>query len=174
MASTAVRTWGTAVIRMTAMDSESPRIRGSTTGPDSPGMRTSSNATSTRRDRMMSSPAAPSAASMTAKSSVRMKRSESRTPGASSMTRTTGRSGYVTTGGGALASAGSALSLEVGYRENDIFVAPSAALDIDGNDLGLTVEPLTPDATSVTTTPALAVSLNRWLASGVRGSTVSP
>src|SRR5438093_4987173 len=134
MASTAVRTWGTAVIRMTAMDSESPRIRGSTAGPDSPGMRTSSNATSTRRDRMMSSPAAPSAASRTSKSSLRMKRSESRTPGSSSMTRTTGRSGYVT-GGGALASAGPALSLEVGYRENDIFVAPSAALDIDGNDL---------------------------------------
>ena len=61
MASTAVRTWGTAVIRMTAMDSESARIRGRTTGPGSPGMRTSSSATSTRRERMISSPLAPSA-----------------------------------------------------------------------------------------------------------------
>src|SRR5712692_8716082 len=134
MASTAVRTWGTAVIRMTAMDSESARIRGSTTGPGSPRMRTSSSATSTRRDRMISSPAAPSAASRTSKSSLRMKRSDSRTPGSSSMTRTTGRDGYATVGG-APASAGPALSLEVGYREDDIFVAPSAALDIDGNDL---------------------------------------
>src|SRR5215468_7617942 len=134
MASTAVRTWGTAVIRMTAMDSASARIRGSTAGPGSPGMRTSSNATSTRRLRMMSRPLAPSAASRTSKSSLRMKRKESRTPGSSSMTSTTGRGGYVR-GGGVPADPASSLSLGFGYREDDIFVSASAALDVDGNDL---------------------------------------
>src|SRR5215831_5184622 len=134
MASTAVRTWGTAVIRMTAMDSESARIRGRTAGPGSPGMRTSSSATSTRRVRMMSRALAPSAASRTSKSSLRMKRKESRTPGSSSMTSTTGRGGYVR-GRGVLADPASSLSLGFGYREDDILVSASAALDVDGNDL---------------------------------------
>src|SRR5262245_23661379 len=134
MASTAVRTWGTAVIRMTAMDSESARIRGRTAGPGSPGIRTSSSATSTRRVRMMSRPLAPSAASRTSNSSLRMKRKESRTPGSSSMTSTTGRGGYVS-GGGVLADPASSLSLGFGYREDDILVSASAALDVDGNDL---------------------------------------
>src|SRR6266545_1952419 len=133
MASTAVRTWGTAVIRMTAMDSLSARILGSTAGPGSPGMRTSSSATSTRRERMMSSPAAPSAASRTSKSSLRMTRSDSRTPNSSSMTRTTGRGGYET-GGVPASSKGPALALDVGNREDDIFVAASTALEVDGND----------------------------------------
>src|SRR5262245_12488369 len=134
MASTAVRTWGTAVIRMTAMDSESARIRGRTAGPGSPGMRTSSSATSTRRVRMMSRPLAPSAASKTSKSSLRMKRKESRTPGSSSMTSTTGRGGYVS-GEAVLPDSASSLSLGFGYREDDILVSASAALDVDGNDL---------------------------------------
>src|SRR5262245_4986028 len=134
MASTAVRTWGTAVIRMTAMDSESARIRGSTAGPGSPGMRTSSNATSTRRLRMMSRPLAPSAASRTSKSSLRMKRSESRTPGSSSMTRTTGRGGY-TRGGSVPAAASSLLSLGLGDTKDDILVPASATCEIDGAGL---------------------------------------
>src|SRR5262245_6966373 len=134
MASTAVRTWGTAVIRMTAIDSESARMRGNTTGPGSPGMRTSSSATSTRRDRMISRPLAPSAASRTSKSSLRMKRSESRTPGSSSITRTTGRGGY-TRGGSVPAAASSPLSLWLGDTKDDILVAASATLEIDGDGL---------------------------------------
>src|SRR5262249_47982811 len=99
----------------------------------SPGMRTSRSATSTRRERMISRPLAPSAASRTSKSSFKMKRSESRTPGSSSMTRTTGRGGYVT--GGNETAAVAALSFGFGNGEDDIFVAASATLEIDGNDL---------------------------------------
>src|SRR5262249_39755733 len=132
--STAVRTWGTAVIRMTAIDSESARMRGSTTGPGSPGMRTSRSATSTRRFRMISRPLAPSGASRTSKSSLRMKRKESRTPGSSSITKTTGRGGY-TTGGSASAEAATSLSLGLGYGEHDVLVAASTTLQVDRHGL---------------------------------------
>src|SRR5262249_4536714 len=51
-----------------------------------------------------------------------------------SMTSTTGRGGYVR-GGGVPAAPASSLSLGFGYREDDILVSASAALDVDGNDL---------------------------------------
>src|SRR6187397_1258425 len=124
MASTAVRTCGTAVIRMTAMVSLRARMRGNTAGPDSPGIRTSSSATSIRRDRAISS---------TSKSSWRMMRRDSRTPASSSMTRTTGRDGYVN---GAPGSPGAPPSgPRLGYGEDDIFVPASAALQIHGNGI---------------------------------------
>src|SRR5687768_5053731 len=131
MASTAVRTWGTAVIRMTAMDSLSARMRGSTAVPGSPGIRTSSSATSIRRDRTISRAAAPSAASSTSKSSWRMMRRDSRTPASSSMTRTTGRVRYVSDGApGAPPSA-----LRFGNGEDDILVPASAPLQIHGDGI---------------------------------------
>src|SRR5580765_1223250 len=133
MASTAVRTCGTAVMRMTAMVSLRARMRGSTAGPDSPGIRTSSSATSIRRDRTISRAAAPSAASSTTKSSWRMTRRDSRTPASSSMTRTTGRDGYVNGAPGSPGAPPSALRL--GYGEDDILVPASAALQIHGNGI---------------------------------------
>src|SRR6185369_6781230 len=132
MASTAVRTCGNAVIRMTAMVSLRARMRGNTAGPDSPGIRTSSSATSIRRDRTISRAAAPSAASSTSKSSWRMMRKDSRTPASSSMIRTTGRDGYVN--GGAPGSPGAPPSaLRLGYGEDDILVPAAAPLQIHGN-----------------------------------------
>src|SRR6185295_19127608 len=135
MASTAVRTCGTAVIRMTAMVSLRARMRGSTAGPCSPGMRTSSSATSIRRDRTISRAAAPSAASSTSKSSWRMMRRDSRTPASSSMTRTTGRDGYVNGGGAPGSPGGPPSALRLGYGEDDILVPASAALQIHGNGI---------------------------------------
>src|SRR5580765_1336752 len=134
MASTAVRTCGTAVMRMTAMVSLRARMRGSTAGPCSPGIRTSSSATSIRRDRTISRAAAPSAASSTSKSSWRMMRRDSRTPVSSSITRTTGRDGYVNDG--APGSSGAPPSaLRLGDGEDDILVPASAALQIHGNGI---------------------------------------
>src|SRR5262245_55022960 len=134
MASTAVRTWGTAVIRMTATDSLRARMRGRTAGPGSPGMRTSRSATSIRRERTISRAAAPSAASSTSKSSSRMTRSESRTPASSSMTRTTGREGYA--GDGSPDSPDAPPSaLGLGYGEDDILVPASATLQIHRNGI---------------------------------------
>src|SRR5882724_1910105 len=134
MASTAVRTCGTAVIRMTAMDSLRARMRGSTAGPDSPGIRTSSSATSIRRDRTISRAAAPSAASSTSKSSCRMMRRDSRTPGSSSITRTTGRDGYVNAGAPGFPGAPPS-AFRLGYGEDDILVPASAALQIYRNGI---------------------------------------
>src|SRR5258705_2255207 len=79
---------------MTGIASSMARICGSTRDPGSPGIRTSSRATSTRRAPRIASAAAPSAASSTSNSSPRISRSDSRTPGSSSMARTTGRGRY--------------------------------------------------------------------------------
>src|SRR5262245_32590981 len=111
------------------MESLSERMRGSTAAPDSPGIRTSRSATSTRRDRTMSSAVPPSGASRTSKSFCKIARSDSRTPTSSSMTRTTGRGRYA----GDPASPCAAPLPLVGDGKDDIFVPASAALEIDGH-----------------------------------------
>src|SRR6185436_18376448 len=129
MHSTAVRTSGSAVIRITASDSSTDSKRGSTTGPGSPGSRTSRKTTSTRRARSTSSAAAPSSTPSTSNSRRRISRIASWTAGSSSTTSATGRGRYV--GAGSVTSGGRRGS-PGGSLEDHELVGAAAALELHG------------------------------------------